>query len=68
MEAHKTCPWCEGRKIMGRLVVVEKGRSLTGAKLREVVLGDGPCRTCGGTGRVPPEVYLKWTRPAQAAT
>lgn len=52
----KTCPWCEGRKVVGRLAHGEEPDSVTVLGRQLPVIGtmlEVGCRVCNATGRVP---------------
>lgn len=61
----KTCPWCEGKKVVGQMLRGEDAGSITlfGRKIPTVTMRDRPCPICAGTGQVSDEQYGKLTVP-----
>ncbi len=62
----KPCPWCEGRKVVGRIIRGEDAQEVDlggGRKRKVVTLVDTPCRICAGTGEVTELQHDKLTSP-----
>ena len=52
----KVCPWCEGKKVVGRLAHAEEPKTVTVLGVRIPVIGtmlDVRCSFCDGKGMVP---------------
>lgn len=52
----KTCPWCEGKKVVGRMAHAEEPSSVTVLGKTIPVIGtmlDVCCKVCDGKGVVP---------------
>lgn len=61
----KTCPWCEGRRVVARLEFLPSPRMqrVMGMTFRvEGSLSDCPCGICEGTGIVSEGRHLELTR------
>jgi hypothetical protein len=61
----RTCPWCEGRKVVGQMIRGEDAKtvSVLGQKIPVVEMRDRPCGICNGTGEVTDERYAELTVP-----
>lgn len=60
----RCCPWCEGRKVTGRMVYGEGGQTFKLGSVATPVVGmivDRSCGVCGGTGEVSEEKHALLT-------
>ncbi len=59
----KTCPWCEGRRVVGQLLRGEDAHAVLvlGQRVPVMTMRDRPCGVCGGTGEVSAEKYAELT-------
>lgn len=61
----KVCVWCEGRKVTGHIIRGEDGSVFPlvgGNRVPMVIIEDGPCGVCGGTGEVTEEKHALLTK------
>jgi len=61
----KTCPWCEGKGVVGRLAFGDATQRIRVLGRDIPVAGtfiDQPCGVCGGAKTVSPERHAELTR------